>query len=204
MEILLKYHSEATLIDAFRSGDKEAFSMIFDRHWEELIKYANNTLENQDDAEDLVQELFLNLWEKHQSFPALQNDLRSYLFASLRKKILKLFRDQGIKRKHLDYLISSYDRAENPVKDLMYDELIHVIKSKLSSLPLKEQQVFILHELEGYSTREISEMHQVSEQTVRNQAATANKKLSPFLTRLLTSCYQISFIAKFVLIQIFG
>ncbi|MCH7400721.1 RNA polymerase sigma factor [Belliella kenyensis] len=204
MEIILKYQSEAALIDAFRSGDKEAFSIIFDRHWEELMRYAGNTLESQDDAEDLVQELFLNLWEKHHSFPMLQNDLRTYLFASLRKKILKLFRDKGVKRKHLENLILTYDRSENPVKDLMYDELIHTIKSKLSSLPYKEQQVFILHELEGYSTREISEMHQVSEQTVRNQAATANKKLSPFLMRLLTSCYQISFIAKFMLIHIFG
>ncbi|KEO75493.1 RNA polymerase sigma factor [Anditalea andensis] len=195
--------SEDSILKSIRSGDQQAFERLFDTYWEVLFQYAFGILEDEHEAEDLVQELFMEIWESRVIISPIRTDWKTYLFSCLKKKVLKTFRSQGIRRRHLDHLIHKVGSVELPIKDFLHDELVKSIHLQLETLPEREKRVFILHEIEGYSVKEISFHHAVSEQTVRNQIAAATKKMHPYITRLLTSCFLFTPIAKLMLIRIF-
>lgn len=195
--------SEYIILESIRSGDQQAFEKLFDTYWEMLFHYACGILEDDQEAEDLVQELFLEIWESRATMASIRTDWKTFLFSCLKKKVLKTFRRQGIRRKHLGQLIFQLEKSELPIKEYLHEDLMASIHSQLGTLPEKEKQVFILHEFEDLSVKEIALLNNVSEQTIRNQIASAAKKIHPYITRLLTSCLLFMPIAKLVLIRIF-
>jgi RNA polymerase sigma-70 factor (family 1) len=197
------YKSEGNLWEDLRSGNEKAFEYLFDQYWSSLFRYAYSILEDENEAEDLVQELFLDIWEKREVQLPIRTEWKVFLFSCLKKKILKTFRSQGIRKKHLEQLVHQIEKSDLPLKDLLHKELLELIHAQTLVLPEKERQVFLLHELEGYTAKEISLLNKVSEQTVRNQIASARHKILPQITKVLTTCYYSTPIAKFLLIRFF-
>ena len=162
------------------------FEMIFNTYWEELFVYASKVLNSQDDAQDLVQELFTNIWERREAL-AIHTEIRYYLFAAARKLILRKFRDEGLKEKHLEKFIE-YSELRSTLSDIKIEDkdLIKHFHNDLQQLPEKEPQVFELYHFEELSILEIAIISGTAEQTVRNQLGNAYKKARPMLHRLLT------------------
>lgn len=175
------------LLKRMKEGDEKSFDILFDAHWEELYRYCRSVIEDANDAEDIVQDLFCELWENRARL-AVQITLRAYLFGALRKKILKRFRDNGIHQKHLDILNTTLlaNRNESPLASLIASDLLQNLFGHLQALPVKERQVYIMNQIDGYSIKEISERFSTSEQTVRNQLNNAARKLDPIVMKLLS------------------
>ncbi|WP_241413963.1 RNA polymerase sigma factor [Belliella alkalica] len=176
----------ANFIKQIQEGNRKAFEVLFDTYWEGLVNYSFRILEDHQASEDIVQELFLEIWDKHKDFN-ITSSIDVFLYSCVKKKILKIFRDKGIKKKHIQSLYHLAEKEESPIKELLHDELLQSIIDTLDQLPKKEKEVYILHEIKGYSVKEISKLFTVSEQTVRNQIASASKKINPSVIKILTS-----------------
>jgi RNA polymerase sigma-70 factor (family 1) len=175
------------LLKGIKGGDEKSFEMLFDLHWEELYRYCLGVIEDADDAEDIVQDIFCELWENRAQL-VVQISLKAYLFGALRKKILKRFRDNGIHQKHLEILNAKLlqTRNESPLTSLIASDLLQNLFVHLQTLPHKEREVYILNQIDGYSIKEISQRFSTSEQTVRNQLNNAARKLGPIVMKILS------------------
>lgn len=174
------------LFEQIRNDDYQAFEQLFEAHWRELYRYAYKVLRDADDAEDLTQELFCDLWANRAQL-RVHSNAPGYLLGALRKKILTRFRDADIRRRHLQHFGAEQPRStETTLRNLVSRDALAAIRTQAQQLPPKEKEVFLLGMLGDLSVKEIAEKFTTSEQTVRNQLNSALHKMSPFLTKLLS------------------
>jgi RNA polymerase sigma-70 factor (ECF subfamily) len=171
--------SDSTLFDF------SSFEELFDSHWFELYQYAFKVLENKAEAEDIVQEIFCELWENRTSI-IIESQIRAYLFGALRNKILKHFRSNGVRKKHADLLVQQLTSVTQPLHDIVTDNLLETLLKEIDKFTTREKEVFILNRIEGYSVKELADKFLVSEQTIRNQISAALHKIEPIVMRLLS------------------
>ena len=171
--------------DRLRAGDFKLFELIFNTYWEELYTYAAKVTGSEEDAQDIIQDLFTSIWERRQKLE-LHTHIRYYLFSAVRKQVLCKFRDDGLKEKHLEKFITHSElRSELTLNTLIHKDLLNQLQHDLQNLPEKERQVFEWYHFDELSIREIAMMHGTAEQTVRNQLGNAYKKARPMLNKLL-------------------
>lgn len=172
------YHSlsDQQLSDLLRSGDKAAYTEVYERYFSLLYVHAIRKLGNEDDAKDLVQELFTALWYKHAELE--QANLAAYLFTSVRNRVLDIYSRQKVASKYIasfqDYLSTASDVAEHLVRE---KQLTALIEKEIQALPAKMREIFELSRKANLSHKEIAELLQISEQTVAKQVSNALKTL---------------------------
>src|ERR1017187_3632389 len=101
--------SNEEIMESLRSGDGEGFSIIFKEWYRPVYHYAFSILENTQEAEDVTDECFIKLWEKHSKFSSLPH-CKSYLFKCVRNASIDKLTERkrmGLAKKELLYLISS-------------------------------------------------------------------------------------------------
>jgi RNA polymerase sigma-70 factor, ECF subfamily len=134
-------------------------------------------VKDSDAAKDIVQEVFLNLWQKKESID-LSRPVRSYLTSSVRNKCLNYLRDN---KKFTDTIFESEDIAGDPFEKqhdrLIEEELKKKIKASIDELPAKCREVFIMSRYERLKYSEIAERLQISVKTVETQMSKALQHL---------------------------
>lgn len=158
-------------------GDGVAFKLLFDTYWEKLYVYAYNRLRSEADAQDVVQEVMINLWLRR-STVVIQTTLAAYLHAAVQYEVLAHL-SRALKTAHRkaaieEILLPDLVRQTDP---LLLKELLVVVEAEVRRLPPKMQQVYRLTHEEDLSIREIAQRLGLSEQTVRNQLNTSYQKL---------------------------
>lgn len=167
---------EQPLWDGISAGDPQSFQLLFDRYWEPFFQYAYKILRSKEDAEEIVQELFIHLWNKRQELPVVQSPT-AYLFTALRHRLL----NDLARKKHRITSLDLVCEQESQLYAHEHSERKNtekLIRSLARSLPEKMQQVYILHQFKGLSIAEIARTTGNSEQTIRNQVNTAVKRIS--------------------------
>ena len=155
------------------------FRGLFDDLYHELVVYANGYLFDKDSREDVVQEVFANLWEKSNKID-IEANLRSYLYAMVRNKCLNVLK--AIKITHtskITELISNNEAGYSPDwfpeddKQLLYEQVLQVI----DNFPLKMRNIAKLRFVDNYRFNEIAEELNVSVNTVKTQLRRAKMRL---------------------------
>ncbi|MBT9395417.1 sigma-70 family RNA polymerase sigma factor [Hymenobacter sp. NST-14] len=173
------------LFERIRNDDYQAFEQLFAAHWRGLYQYAYKALRDAEQAEDLIQELFCDLWANRAQL-RIHSNAAAYLPGALRKKILTGFRDAEIHRRHLQRFGAEQSPvSETPLKWLVGHDTLAAIRRQAQQLPPREKEVFLLGMLQDQSVKEMATHFTTSEQTVRNQLNSAVHKMRPFLTKLL-------------------
>lgn len=166
-------------------GDGIAFKLLFDAWWEKLYVYAYNRLRSEADAQDVVQEVMINLWLRR-STVVIQTTLAAYLHAAVQYEVLahlsRALKTANRKAAIEENLLPDLLRQTDP---LLLKELLVVVEAEVSRLPPKMQQVYRLTHEENLSIREIAQRLGLSEQTVRNQLNTSYQKLRVNLRRAI-------------------
>lgn len=165
------------LTERLRQSDETAFRALFDRHYERLYLFTFSYLKNREQAEDVVQETFLQLWKsRHTLNSQLPPD--ALLFTIAKRLTLNALRKQtnGIaaKNRFWQRIKKKSNETENTV---LFNELKRHTEQLLQTLPPQQQQVFLLSRQEGLSYEEIAERLQISPHTVRNHLSSALKQL---------------------------
>ena len=169
-----KKESEIELIRAFKKGDTKAFENLFQKYHKKLYAFLFHLLHSKEDAEEIVQETFIKIWEKRDDFIDGYS-FDSFLFTIAKNAFLNQNRkkiNQKVFEDHLNFLeeISS-GRTDDYI---IFKETKEIINSIIEGLPPRRKEIFLLRKIEGLSRNEIAEKLDISVLTVDNQLLKSN------------------------------
>ncbi len=167
--------SQKQLINAFREGNEYAFESLFRRYNERLFYFLYGLLKSKEDAEEIVQETFLKLWERRELFRE-EYSFESLIFRIARNSFIDHNRkkvSRAVFEKHFRFIA---DLAENTTDEyVLFQETRFILDSVMNGLPPKRKEIFLLQKVEGLSRKEIAEKLGISVITVDSQLLKANK-----------------------------
>lgn len=174
--------SQEELVILIREGNIKAFDEFYKNNWRPLYHKAYRSTRSVDDAKDLVQNVFIGFWSARETIVANKFHV-SYLFTSLRNGIINFHKRDEMKRRRLEELMS-VDHVQGYTNEDHYiaRELSQTLEKKVTLLPNKMQQVFVLSRYKNLSINEISEALNITPRTVKNQLSTALKILRTSIT----------------------
>ena len=174
-------HTESELVKALSKGDIKAFNELFQLFGNRIFRFAFGYLKSESEAEELVQDVFLKIWEKR--FELNENlSFKAYLFTIAFNIIRKYFTKKALTHRYLEHQIFD-DFDINTVQQIDYDSTKRLIDSIVDQLPLKRKAVFIKSRFEGFSVKEIAEELGRSPKTVENQLGEALKFVREHLSK---------------------
>jgi len=173
--------NENELPQLIEFGDITSFEKIYSQYWKKLYLYAFNVLQEREICEDIVQEIFIDLWTKKHDVQI--SDLNSYLYQSVRYQIFNHFRRSKYKKQ----LLEKFNQVsmEYKIHEIYEKKEMKVhIKNAVSRLPEQRRLIFQMSRYEGLSNKEISENLNISLQTVKNQISESLKFIRTSLKNL--------------------
>lgn len=180
---------EHNLVRQFNKGNKEAFRQVFDSYFDALCAFGYNYIREVDAVEDLVQDAFIILWEKHRDFENI-NTIKSFLYTTVRNKCLNHLKHKLVRQKNEDGLISALESEHYFEGKVIEEEVFNQLSIEIRNLPDSAQKIMLLA-LNGLSNPEIAEELNISVNTVKTQKKIAYSKLkdriSPIFQAILYS-----------------
>jgi len=169
--------NDITLFDLLKDGDEAAFNEIYHRYQGLLYVYACRITREENEAEDIVQEIFISLWDRRASL-TLRGSLALYLYSAVRYKFFDRLDKQQVRSDYRDAFLRFIRQGEY-FTDLYIREreLAQLIEKEVRSLPAKMQEVFHLSRTAHLTHKEIALRLGISEKTVKNQVNNALKIL---------------------------
>ena len=162
--------------------DRHSFEKLFREYFPALMAFSRKILVDEDDAREVVQKVFINLWEKREEFD-LSKSVKSYLFTSVHNGSLNVIRDR---KKFSAEEVPDMAGAWDVSAQIESMELEEKINEALASLPEKCREVFELSRFDGLKYNEIATQLGISVKTVENQMSKALKILREKLLKYLT------------------
>ncbi|TKC04438.1 RNA polymerase sigma factor [Pedobacter frigoris] len=168
-------YSDQELAALFKEGDYSAFTEIYNRNWEGLLNYVSKiTNEEHDDAQDIVQEVFVSFWNRHRHVEIA--NFSSWLYGAARKSALFYLRTSRNRTKYIESLAGYLTEiSESPDELLIAKDLSDFIDKEIDTLPAKMKEVFILSRREHLSYKEIAQRLNISDKTVKKQISNVLK-----------------------------
>ncbi len=168
---------DKVLLSFVQKGRTEAFRELYERYWENLYAHASAMTSCEDTAKDIVQELFLELWDKKENLD-IQISLKAYLYRIVRNKVLNTYAQHKIHEKYMISLAQYGEVGENRTDYLLRENLVQErIDEEISALPLKMRQIFEMSRNGNKTHKEIAEELNISDKTVKKQVNNALKIL---------------------------
>ena len=169
-------NKEAERINRIKNGNIKEFEFFFRELYEPLLRYANSITNNENDSEEIVQEIFLNLWKNRKSIK-ITSSLSAYLYRSVYNNCLQQIKRNKLNTKYQQYAMSQINQPIEPIEELKYNELNKKVFEVLNELPENCQTIFKLSRFHGLKYREIAKKLSISIKTVE---ANMNKALKHF------------------------
>lgn len=175
-EIAMIPEDEKLALKKIKNDDEPAFQLIFETYYSSLCHFAMQFLYDRDQCEEVVQDLFLTIWEKRKILD-VEISLKHYLFRSVRNQCLNHLKHEKIKKLHAEKLRDALMSEDAPGDYFISRETIFHIEEGINSLPEKRREIFRLSREEGLKYREIAEKLKISVKTVEIQMGHALKSL---------------------------
>jgi len=170
-----KSYSDSELLEALKSDDRYAFAEIHQRYWEMMYRHALKMLGEEDDAKDVVQELFATLWIKGKNI-VINTSLSGYLYISVRNRIINIIHQKNVRRDFQSSLASFAEENRNTtLEQISEKEILRVVEKEIQNLPKKMRNVFELSRNQNLSHKEIASQLDISDKTVKKQIGYAIK-----------------------------
>lgn len=160
--------NDSSLSIKIKNGEKLAFKQLFDRYAPRIYNFSLSYLSEKDDAEELVQEVFLKIWEKREMLDPSKN-IKAFVFKIAVNIIYDFVRRRNIEQAFADYSKLQFKPDENFTwHDVIFNEMQQNLDKFLKQLPVQQQKIFRLNKIEGYSSSEIAKEMNLSKRTVEN------------------------------------
>jgi RNA polymerase sigma-70 factor (ECF subfamily) len=173
--------NESLLVHNLSKGNVLAFNSLYHEYSNRLYRFAYGYLKSEEEAEELVQEVFTIIWEKRKE---LKENLsfKSFLFTIAFNIIRKHFRTKSYLIKYLKSGINPEQNIQT-LNNIAYNSLHKFIFELVDQLPARRKEIFIKSRVLGYSIKEISEELRISHKTVENQLTSSLKFIRTNLNR---------------------
>jgi RNA polymerase sigma-70 factor (ECF subfamily) len=163
------------LITTLKAGDITAFEMLFRTYYQPLCNYAFTYIPDRDEAEEIVQSTFLNVWEKRENL-AIHTGVKPYLYAMVRNACLNAIKHEKVRQQHAAVEMAVAERSVESVSaTVLAAELEARIFKAMQKLPEQCRLVFKLSRFEELKYNEIATHLNISVKTVENQMGKALK-----------------------------
>jgi RNA polymerase sigma-70 factor (ECF subfamily) len=164
---------ETNLIRRIRQDDEKAFNILFYQHHARVYNLARRFLPYKEDAEEIVQIVFIALWENRYQIDENQSVI-GYILTITRHWIYNTLRKSIYRQGYLEY-IQNQDKSFDFVTEdvVLFNELNSLVEKLISDLPPKRSEIFRLSRNEGLSYREIADRLSITESTVNTQLTKA-------------------------------
>ena len=153
------------------------YKILFNEFYPALVQFAFSFINNEDAAKDIVQEIFIRIWEKRIKF---ENELllRKYLYLSTQNKCFTYLRDRKVQQYHKQQIIDNYQEQEEPniINSLIKEEVYRQLLSSIEQLPPQCKKICLLT-LDGKKPSEIAKELELNVETVKKQKKIALKRL---------------------------
>jgi RNA polymerase sigma-70 factor (family 1) len=166
------------LLIRLKNGDMLAFDRVYELYSHKLFSFVFRILKNDDEAEDIVQEVFVKIWESRDKLTDYKL-LNSYIFTIAYNNSIDLIRKRIHNSKYLEHLKKSSVIYETPsiISEVEFNELSSWVEKLIENLPERQKEVYLLHREKGLTYPEIAEQLGISKNTVENHMAKALKYL---------------------------
>ena len=151
------------LLQSLKASDGKAFRTLYERYWKRLFAMACYKLKSREAAEEIVQNIFVSLWEKRETLQI--EKLEQYLFTAVKYKVINYI-DALMVRQVNQKNLPDTTVDESTESTILINDLHHAIQEALSKLPPKTREVFTLSRFEKYSVKEIAHHMNLTEKAV--------------------------------------
>lgn len=155
-----------------------AFDAIYNMYCHKLHGFVLRYLKQEQDAEGIVQEVFIKIWEARSKIDVYAS-FESFLFTIAYNATISLLRKKVCETKSLEHLksLQQSDDTEHIIDEIVYNELNHKLQSLIENLTPRQREIYLLSREEGLIHKEIAQKLNISENTVKNHLVTALKYL---------------------------
>jgi RNA polymerase sigma-70 factor (ECF subfamily) len=175
--------SDKVFLEKAKKGDETAFRSLFEKYWQDLFQHAYKRLRSKEDASDIVQEVFLALWNNVQQVE-IEDSLGAYLFVSLRNKIFNHYEKQSVRLKYLLTQPFHPVQSEELIwSNITSKELRSVVACEVARMPAKMKEIYLLSREQQLSISDIAELLLLAPQTVKNQLHRALERIRESLRK---------------------
>ncbi|OQP56533.1 RNA polymerase sigma-70 factor [Niastella populi] len=176
----LRVLTDEILLQLLKADNDKAFKEIYTRHWKPIFEAAYYRLANKEVAKELVQTIFLRIWEKRHSIQI--QHLAAYLQTSVRNSIINYLESTLVHKKYQQHVIdSSAGFCNSTQATVNFHELSQAIEKAIDMLPEKTRHVFRLSRFDQLSIREIAASMNISEKAVEYHITRSLKTLRFYL-----------------------
>jgi len=176
--------TDRDLLDRLRGGNQDAFQAIFRAYYPRLVGLAGAMLRDGAAAEEIVQDVMLELWRRRATL-VIETTLQAYLYRATRNRSLNHIRHQRITERAEPYLRTDATSVERADSRVMEAEIEAALRSAVSELPSRCREVFELSRVHGLTYAEIAQAMDISVKTVEAQMGKALRtlrgRLAPWL-----------------------
>lgn len=173
--------TDMALLQSIGQEDGQAFRQLFEQYWELLYQIAAKKTGDPQSAEDMVQDLFIELWRKKEPVQ-LTSSLRTYLISCIYLKIFNYFRQKGFREKHYAEFARYANQhmqagLNSEIFETEYGKLQEIIDQAVALMPPQMQAVFSLKHYEDETVASIAEQLNISTETVKSHLKLAMSRL---------------------------
>ncbi len=178
---------ESEWVERLREGNLAAFEALFRRYYEELCLFCLQYVRDPEVAEDLVQDLFVRIWEQRNTLNP-QGSSRGYLFAATRNRALNYLKHKQVEQNWTAEATQvPPGESDRPDENLQYNETIDAFEKALNALPEGQRTVFLLSRRHDLTYAEIASLLGISVKTVETQMGRALRRLREDFSDFLKS-----------------
>ena len=166
-------HDDHSLVQLLQKGSVLAFDSLFEAYSRKLFCFALKYFKNESDADELVQVVFVQVWEHRQSLKS-ELSFKSYLFTIALNQIRRHFNKKAISLRYLESLQNDPETFDSQVIQIDdYDSILQQINLIIEKMPPRRHDIFMKSKVEGKNSKEIASELNISAGTVDNQVSEA-------------------------------
>ena len=170
------------LTKLLKEGSKDAFRFLYDRYGLKIHRFAISYLKSEHDAEELVQDVFLKLWDKRILLDGSGN-IRSYIYKVAVNSIYDFIRHKNIEQAFHEFTAGRNENSEDTWEEVVYNDMMAQVQQLMKQMPEQRRKIFKMSRENGLTNDEIAENLGLSKRTVENQLYRATTFLKNNLDR---------------------
>ncbi|MEL7587895.1 MAG: RNA polymerase sigma-70 factor [Prolixibacteraceae bacterium] len=173
--------NDQELIRLLGEGSKDAFRLLYSRYGVRIRRFAYFYLRQDQDAEELVQDVFLKLWDKRTMLDGSGN-LRAYIYKIAVNSIYDFIRRKNVEQAFLEFSRGSAEESDQTWDDIVYQDMLSHLSRLIEKMPDQRRKIFVMSKEKGLSNDEIAAALKLSKRTVENQLYRATSFLKSNLS----------------------
>jgi RNA polymerase sigma-70 factor (ECF subfamily) len=174
-ELLASY--ERILLEKLKNDDQSAFTIIFTKYYEDLVRFSFGYTRDSDASEEIIQEVFLKLWENRKAL-MIHSSLKSFLLKTVQNRSIDSLRHVSITHKYASIVLEHPLLAENDTENyILHSELEANFKHAMDIIPTEYAEAFRMSRMETLNYQEIAQKLDISVRTVEVRISKALKLL---------------------------